>query len=153
MWNYCHLVEKMGDCWCRVRWGKDLQIWTLVIPHAKNWLIGKDPDAGRDWGQEEQGMTEDGMAGWHHRLEGHEFGWTLGVGDGQEGLACCDSWGHKELDMTKRLNWTELEYYCFPLVVSCFLDFQCSLKFYVSVFTFEVAVTSSSLYWLISGEK
>ena len=76
-------------------------------PHAKSWLIGKDPDAGKDWGQEEKGMTEDEMAGWHHRLDGHEFEWTLGVGDGQGGLACCDSWGHKESDMSEWLNWTD----------------------------------------------
>ena len=73
----------------------------------KSWLIGKDSDAGRDWGQEEKGTTEDEMAGWHHWLDGHEFGWTLGVGDGQGGLACCDSWSRKESDMTEQLNWTE----------------------------------------------
>ena len=61
------------------------------LMRRKSWLIGKDPDAGRDWGQEEKGTTEDKMAGWHHRLDGHEFEWTPGVGDGQEGLACCDS--------------------------------------------------------------
>ena len=61
-------------------------------------------DAGRDWGQEEKGTSEDEMAGWHHQLNGHEFGSTPGVGDGQGGLACCNSWGHKELDMTERLN-------------------------------------------------
>ena len=77
----------------------------LWPPHMKSWLIGKDPDAGRDWGQEEKGTTEDEMAGWHHRLNGHEFEWTPGVGDGQGGLACWDSWGHKELDTTERLNW------------------------------------------------
>ena len=71
-------------------------------------LIGKDSDAGRDWGQEEKGTTEDEMAGWHHRLNGHEFEWTPGVGDGQGGLACCNSWGHKESDMTEWLNWTKL---------------------------------------------
>ena len=76
--------------------------------HAKSWLIGKDSDAGRDWGQEEKGMTEDEMAGWHYWLDGCEFEWTLGVGDGQGGLACCDSWGRKESDMTEGLNWTEL---------------------------------------------
>ena len=80
----------------------------LWPPHAKSWFIGKDSDAGRDWGQEEKGMTKDEMAGWHHQYDGHEFGWTLGVGDGQEGLACCNSWGHKESDMTEQLNWTEL---------------------------------------------
>ena len=67
----------------------------LWPPHVKSWLVGKDPDAGRDWGQEEKGTTEDEMAGWHHRLNGYEFEWTLGVGDGQRGLLCCDSWGHK----------------------------------------------------------
>ena len=71
---------------------------------------GKDPDAGRDWGQEEKGTTEAEMAGWHHRLDGHEFEWTLGVGDGQGGLACCNSWGRKESGMTERLNWTDAEY-------------------------------------------
>ena len=75
----------------------------LWPPHAKSWLTGKDSDAGRDWGQEEKGTIEDEMAGWHHRLNGWEFGWTLGDGDGQGGLACCDSWGRKESDMTKGL--------------------------------------------------
>ena len=80
----------------------------LWPPHAKSWLIGKDSDAGRDWGQEEKGTTEDKMVGWHHILDGHELVWTLGVGDGQGSLACCNSWGHKESDMTEWLNWTEL---------------------------------------------
>ena len=72
------------------------------------WFIWKDPDAGKDWGQEEKGMTEGGMVGWHHQLKGHEFEQTPGVGDGQGGLACCSPWGHKELDTSERLNWTEL---------------------------------------------
>ena len=80
----------------------------LWPPHAMSWLIGKDPDAGRDWGQEEKGTTEDEMAGWRHWLDGHEFEWTLGVGDGQGSLAYCDSWGCKESDTTEWLNWTEL---------------------------------------------
>ena len=90
--------------------GNDAEAETPVLwpPHAKSWLIGKDPDAERDWGQEEKGTTEDEMAGWHHWLDGHESGWTLGVGDGQGGLACCNSWGRKELDTTEQLNWTEL---------------------------------------------
>ena len=82
----------------------------LWPPHAKSWLIGKDFEAGRDWGQEEKGMTEDEMAGWHHWLDGRESQWTPGVGDGQGALACCDSWGRKESDTTKRLNWTELNW-------------------------------------------
>ena len=80
----------------------------LWPPHTKSWLTGKDPDAGKDWGQEEKGTTEDEMAGWHHRHNGHEFGWTLGVGNGQGGLVCCGPWGHRVSDMTKWLNWTEL---------------------------------------------
>ena len=77
----------------------------LWPPDAKNWLIWKDPDAGKDWGQEEKGTTEDEMVGWHHRLDGYEFEQTLGVGDGQGGLACCSPWGHKALDTTEQLNW------------------------------------------------
>ena len=79
----------------------------LWLPHAKSWLIGKDSDAGRDWGQEEKGTTEDEMAGLHLWLDGHEFGWSPGVGDGQGGLVCCSSWGCKEWDTTEWLNWTE----------------------------------------------
>ena len=81
----------------------------LWPPHVKSWLIGKDSAAGRDWGQEAKRTTEDEMAGWHHWLDGHESEWTLGVGDGQGGLACCDSWGRKELDMTEQLNGTNVD--------------------------------------------
>ena len=90
----------------------DAEAETPVLwpPHVKSWLTGKDPDAGRDWGQEEKGMTEDEIVGWHHWHNGHEFGWTLGVSDGQGGLACCGSWGCKESDMTEWLNWTELTF-------------------------------------------
>ena len=84
-----------------------LKLLILWPPDAKSWLIWKGPDAEKDWGQEENGMTEDEMVGWHHRLNGHGFGWTPGVSDGQRGLVCCGPWGHKELDTTERLNWTE----------------------------------------------
>ena len=73
----------------------------LWPPYVKSFLIGKVSDAGRDWGQEEKGTTEDEMAGWHHRLKGHEFERTPEVGDGQGGLACGDSWGRKESDATE----------------------------------------------------
>ena len=76
-------------------------------PNAKNWLIGKAPDAGKDWGQEEKGTTEDEMVGWHHQLIGHEFEQALGVGDGQGSLACCSLWSHKEMDTTEQLHWTD----------------------------------------------
>ena len=104
-------VHSKGDQPCDFFGRNDAKAETAVLwpPHAKSWLIGKDSDDGRDWGQEEKGMTEDEMAGWHHWLDGCEFEWTPGVGDGQGGLACCNSWGCKELDMTERLNWTELK--------------------------------------------
>ena len=80
----------------------------LWPPHAKSWLTGKDSDAGRDWGQVMKGTTEDEMAGWHLWLDGRESEWTLGVGDGQGGLACCDSWGRKVgHNCVTELNWTE----------------------------------------------
>ena len=79
----------------------------LWPPDAKNWLIWKDPDPGKDWRQEEKGMTEDEMVGWHHRLDGHEFEQALGVGAGQGGLVCCSPWGLKELDTTEQLNWRQ----------------------------------------------
>ena len=103
-------VHSEGDQFWDFFGRNDAKAETPVLwpPHRKSWLIGKDFDAGRDWGQEETGTTEDEMAGWHYQLDGHEFEWTLGVGDGQGGLACCDSWGCKELDRTERLNWTEL---------------------------------------------
>ena len=87
----------------------DVEAETPILwpPGVKSWLIWKDPDAGKDWGKEEKGTIEDEMAGWHHQLDEHGFGWTLGVGDGQGGLAYCSSWGRKESDMTERLNWTE----------------------------------------------
>ena len=84
----------------------DVEAETPILwpPDAESWLIGKDPDAGKDWGLKEKGMTEDEMVGWHQWLNGHGFGWTPGVGDGQGGLECCGSWGRKELDMTEQLN-------------------------------------------------
>ena len=87
----------------------DVEAETPILwpPDTKSWLTGKDPDAGKHWGQEEKGTTEDEMVGWHHRLNGHGFGWTAGVGDGQGGLGCCDSWGRKESDTTERLNWID----------------------------------------------
>ena len=100
----------------------------LWPPHANSWLVGKDPDAGRDWGQE-----EDEMAGWHHRLNGHESEWTLGVCDGQGGLVCCNSWGRKELDTTERLNWSELNRrsgllkFCSKCLISNYLHRFCPL--------------------------
>ena len=81
----------------------------LWPPDAKSWRIWKDPDAGKDWRQEEKGMSQDEMVGWHLWLNGHEFEWTPGVGDGQGGLACCSPWGPKESDTTEQLNWTELK--------------------------------------------
>ena len=80
----------------------------LCPPDVKNWLIWKDPDAGKDWRQEEKGMTEDEMVGWHQQLDRHDFEQTPGVGDGKGNLVCCSPWGHRESDLTEQLNWTEI---------------------------------------------
>ena len=90
--------------WC---WSWNSNTWP---PDVKSRLIAKDPDAGKDWGQEEKGTTEDEIVGWHTWLDGHGFGWTSGVGDGQGGLVCCSLWGHKELDRAEQLNWTVTTY-------------------------------------------
>ena len=106
----------------------DVETETPILrpPDAKSWLMGKVPGARKDWGQEEKGTTEDEMAGWHHWLEGQWFGWTPGVGYGQGGLGCCNSWGRKESDTTERLNWPELNLYwnAFPWCIfkKFFLD-------------------------------
>ena len=102
-------VQPRGDqSWMFIgRTDAEAETPILWPPDVKNWLIWKDPDAGKDWRQEEKGTTEDEMVGWHHRLNGHEFGWTPGVGDGQGGLERCGSWGRIELDTAEWLNWTE----------------------------------------------
>ena len=123
----------------------DAEARTLILwpPHAKSWLIGKDPDAGRDWGQEAKGMTEDEMAGWHHWLNGYEFGWTPGVGDGQGGLACYDSCGHKESDTTEQLNWTDIHVniYLWPFPFTQRTWFFINL---FSLFSFSIIMVFSS---------
>ena len=135
----------------------DFEAETPILwpPHAKSWLIGKDSDAGRDWGQEEKGTTEDEMAGCHHWLNGHEFEWTPGVDDGQGGLAHCGSWGHKESDMTERLNWTEVT----PMLLqmALFNSFHGQVIFlciYVSqllysFFCLWVNIYVLSMFWLL----
>ena len=102
-------VHSKGDRSWKFFGRTDAKAETPVLwpPHVKSWLIGKDSDAGRDWGQEEKGTTEDEMAGWHHWLDGRESEWTPAIGDGEGGLACSDSWGRKESDTTEWLNWTE----------------------------------------------
>ena len=102
-------VHPKGDQSCIFIGRTDVEAETpiLWLPDVKSWLISKDPDAGKDWGQEAKRMTEDEMLGWHHWCNGHGFGWSLGVGDGQGGLMCCGSWGRKESNATERLNWTE----------------------------------------------
>ena len=100
---------KGSQSWiCIERTDVEVKASILWLPDMKSWLIWKDPDAGKDWGQEEKRMTEDEMARWHHWLNGHESEWTPGVGDGQGGLACCNSWGRKESDTTERLIWSEV---------------------------------------------
>ena len=101
-------VHSKGDQSWMVIGRTDVEAETPIFwpPDGKSWLIWKDPDAGKDWGQEEE-TTEDEMLGWDHQRNGHGFWGTLGVGDGQGGLVCCGSWGHKESDKTEQLNWTD----------------------------------------------
>ena len=109
-WKEIKPVNPKGNqSWIFIRM-TDTEIEAPIVwpPNAKNWLNRKDPEAGKDWRQEEKGMTEEEMVGWHHQLDGHEFEQAPGGGDRQGGLACCSPWGHKELDTTKRLselNW------------------------------------------------
>ena len=99
----------------------DTEAEALVLwpPDAKNWLVGKDPDAGKDWRQEEKGTTEDEMVGWHHRLNGYEFEQTLGGGEGQRSLVCCSLWGLEESDMTEQ--WTTTDACVCKLTLTCML--------------------------------
>ena len=106
-WKEIQPVHSKGDQSWVFFARNDAKAETPVLwpPDVKIWLIWKDPDTGKDWGQEEKGTREDEIIGWHHRLNGHGFGWTLGVGDGQGGLVCCGSWDRKESDTTEGLNW------------------------------------------------
>ena len=115
----------------------DVEAETPILwpPDAKSWLIWKDPDAGKDWGQEEKGTTKDEMVGWHHWLNGHGFGWTSGVGDGQGGLTCCGSWAHKESNTTEWLNWTKL-------YITITFIFQIPAKNYVFIYLKHSPVSS-----------
>ena len=106
-WTARRSILKLNQSWIFI--GKtDAAAETPILwpPDAKQWLIGKDADAGKDWRWEEKGTIEDEMVGWHHRLNGHEFEWVAGVGDGQGGMACCSPWSHKESDTPEWLNWT-----------------------------------------------
>ena len=113
----------------------DAEAPKLWLPDAKNWLIRKDPDTGKDWRQKEKGMTEDEMVGWHHQLNGHEFEQTPGVGNGQGSLGFCP-WGRKELDTTEQLNWTS----SYSGSIVCYNDSQKSGKHFL---------TFASLLWRI----
>ena len=109
-----------GWCWS---WSSNtLATWCEEL------TFGKDPDAGKDWRQEEKGTTEDEMVGWHHWQDRHGFGWTLGVGDGQGGLMCCSSWGCKELDTTERLNWTENIFKKSTLNINSHVNYKCKWR-------------------------
>ena len=115
LWCWEKILESHLDCKeikpvsPKRRTDAEAETPVLWLPDAKNWLIGKDPDAVKDWRQEEKVMTEDEMVGWHHWLNGHEFEQALGVGDGKGSLACCSPLGCKELGTSEQLNWTELK--------------------------------------------
>ena len=117
---HCEEIKPVNPKWNQPwifigRTDAEAEVPILWSPDAKNWLTGKDPDAGKDWGQEEKGMIEDEMVGWHHWLDGHEFEQALGIGDGQETLACWSPWGRKESDMTEELTWQQVSYSFFNI--------------------------------------
>ena len=109
-WKKTQLVNPKGNqSWIFIgRTDVEAETPILQPPDAKNWHIGEDPVAGKDWRQEEKRTTEDEMVGWHHQLNVHEFQQAPGVGDGHGGMVCCSPWGCKESDTAERLNWTEL---------------------------------------------
>ena len=148
-------VHSEGDQPWNFFGGNDAEAETPVLlpPHVKGWLIGKDSDAGRDWGQEEKGTTEDEMARWHHGLDGRESEWTPGVGDGQGGLAFCDSWGRKESDTTERLNWTQRTESCwFVTVLYIFLKWHFASNM-VREYLFKFEANLFPLLMLCSDEQ
>ena len=126
----------------------DGEVETPILwpPDAKNRFIWEDPDAGKDWRQEETGRTEDEMVSWHHQLKGHEFEWTPGVDDGQGGLVCCGSWGRKESDTTEQLNW------CFPPSASPppFIWFVLSVSSFRKPKSFYICPTAVIIAWHLS---
>ena len=101
-------ISVLGVHWRDWCWSWNSNTLATLCEVLTHW---KDSDAGRYWWQGEKWKTEDEMVGWHHRVDGYEFGWTPGVGNGHGGLACCDSWGRKELDITEWLNWTDGKHY------------------------------------------
>ena len=121
-WKEIQPVHPKGNqSWIFIR-RTDAKAKTQILqpPDVKNWLFGKDPGAGKYWGQEKTGMTEDEIVVWHHQLDGHELEQAPGVGDGEGSLACCSPWGRKESDndWATELNWTELEVQWLRLYVS-----------------------------------
>ena len=117
---HCEEIKPVNPKWNQPwifigRTDAEAEVPILWSPDAKNWLTGKDPDAGKDWGQEEKGTIEEEMVGWHHWLDGHEFEQALGIGDGQETLACWSPWGRKESDMTEELTWQQVSYSYFNI--------------------------------------
>ena len=121
---YCKEIQPVNpkgnqSCVFTGRTDAEAEAPILWPPDMKNWLIGKDPDAGKDWRQKEKGMTEDEMVGWHHWLKRHEFEWAPGVGEGQGRLVCCSPWGCKDLDMAEQLNWTDSLLFFFLYVNFC----------------------------------
>ena len=138
-------------------------LWPVVVvvlpPDVKSWFIRKDPDAGKDWRQEEKGMREDEMVGWHHRFDGHEFEQAPGVDDAQGSLVCCSPWGCKESDTTEWLNWTEVIvtcvrwYFIVALICISLLNiFSCVCLFFGVLYVFmEKYLFKSSTYFLIGS--
>ena len=135
-----HPVHPKGDqSWVFIgRTDAEVETPLFWPPDVKSWLIGKDRDARKDWGQEEKGTTEDEMVGRHHRLDGPGFGWILGIGDGQGCLVCYNSWGHKESDITEQLNWTDWHHFIKNEKFCSTFSMKLCFTFYVLTLCLEV---------------
>ena len=156
-WYWRRLLSKGNQSWIFIR-RTDVEVETPILwpPDVKNWFIGKDPDAEKDWRWKGKGTTEDEMVGWHHQLDGHELEQVLGVSDGQGSLACCSPWGSKELGMAEQLNW--LHWKCLSeisndlhvakandcILIFIFLDLKYNIWIWATVFLWEIRYFSGS---------
>ena len=128
----------------------DIEAETPILgpSDAKSWFILKDPDTGKDWGQEEKGTIEDEMVGWHHQINRDEFEWALRIGDGQGGLACCSPWGCKESDTTEGLNWIQ-----FQMGQIYTADAWWIFINWIYFFVFKSDWISTRLLWVVSAKE
>ena len=149
------VIPKENTSWIFIeRTDAEAEAPVLWPPDARNWLFRKELDARKDWREEEKGMKENEMFGWHHRLNGHEFEQALGVGDGQGDLVCCSPWDYKELDTTERLNWRTLKHGLSEIYFNWLLDFSYKLTaFFFIICTINILKSFSIFFLYLNGSS